>query len=89
MVNDRKVLLLFIDDFQNPAKGKEAGLSLINNGADFLIHVADLSGHGVIQAAHDKGIYALGVIADQNQLSPDTVLSSFVLDIEKAYDEAN
>jgi basic membrane protein A len=83
-----KITCVFIDDFQNPAKGKEAGLSLISTGADFLIHVADLSGQGVIQAAHEKGVYALGVVADQNKLSPDTVLSSFVLDIEKAFDES-
>ena len=83
-----KITCVFIDDFQNPAKGKEAGLSLISTGADFLIHVADLSGQGVIQAAHDKGVYALGVVADQNKLAPDTVLSSFVLDIEKAFDES-
>lgn len=83
-----KITCVFIDDFQNPAKGKEAGLSLINNGADFLIHVADLSGQGVIQAAAEKGVYALGVVADQNKLAPNTVLSSFVLDIEKAFDEA-
>jgi basic membrane protein A len=83
-----KTTCVFIDDFQNPAKGKEAGLSLINNGADFLIHVADLSGQGVIQAADEKGVYALGVVADQNKLAPNTVLSSFVLDIEKAFDQA-
>jgi basic membrane protein A and related proteins len=89
MVNPNvKITCVFIDDFQNPAKGKEAGLSLINNGADFLTHVADLSGQGVIQAADEKGVYALGVVADQNKLGPDTVLSSFVLDIEKAFDEA-
>jgi basic membrane protein A len=83
-----KITCVFIDDFQNPAKGKEAGLSLVNNGADFLIHVADLSGQGVIEAAKEKGIYAFGVVADQNKLAPNTVLSSFVLDIEKAFDQA-
>jgi basic membrane protein A and related proteins len=89
MVNPNvKITCVFIDDFQNPAKGKEAGISLINNGADFLIHVADLSGQGVIQAAAEKGVFALGVVADQNKLGPNTVLSSFVLDIEKAFDGA-
>ncbi len=48
-----KITCVYIDTFQDPAKGKEAGLSLINNGADFLIHVADLSGYGVIQAADE------------------------------------
>ena len=78
----------YINDFDNPAKGKEAGLSLISNGADFLVHVADLSGQGVIQAAKEKGIFAFGVVADQNKLAPNTVLTSFVLDIEKAFDQS-
>jgi basic membrane protein A len=83
-----KITCVFIDDFQDPAKGKEAGLNLINNGADFLIHVADLSGQGVIHAAHEKGAYAFGVVADQNYVAPNTVLSSFVIDMEKALGEA-
>ena len=83
-----KITCVFIDDFQDPAKGKEAGLNLINNGADFLIHVADLSGQGVIQAAEEKGVYAFGVVADQNYVAPNTVLSSFVIDMEKALGEA-
>ena len=78
-----KITCVFIDDFQNPAKGKEAGLSLISTGADFLIHVADLSGQGVIQAAHDKGVYALGVVADQNKLAPDTVLTLLYLILKR------
>jgi basic membrane protein A and related proteins len=85
---DIKVIGQYIDTFTDPARGKEAGVSLINNGADFLFHVADLSGQGVIQAAKDKGIYALGVVADQHNLAPDTVLTSFVLDMEKAFDQA-
>ena len=36
-----KITCIFIGDFQSPFKGKEAGLSLINNGADFLFHAAE------------------------------------------------
>jgi ABC transporter substrate-binding protein PnrA-like len=46
-----------------------------------------ISGQGVIQAANEKGKYAFGVVADQNNLAPNTVLTSFVLDIEKAFDQ--
>ena len=41
----------YIGEFDNPAAGKEAGLAQINSGADSLFHVADTSGHGVIEAA--------------------------------------
>jgi len=83
-----KVLVSYLDDFDNPAKGKEVALSQINSGADFLLHVADTSGQGVIEAAKEKRIYAFGAVSDQNKLAPDTVLTSFVLDVDKAYDQA-
>jgi basic membrane protein A len=83
-----KVIATYLDDWDNPAKGKKAAISQINAGADFLLHVADTSGHGVIQAAKEAGIYAFGAVSDQNKLAPDTVLTSFVLDVEKAFDQA-
>src|SRR5919107_5735387 len=85
---DVKVLVTYLDDFDNPAKGKEAAISQINAGADFLLHVADTSGHGVIEAAKEKGIYAFGAVSDQHKLAPNTVLTSFVLDVDKAFDQA-
>ncbi|MGI0012065.1 MAG: BMP family lipoprotein [Nitrososphaera sp.] len=78
----------YLGEWDNPAKGKEAGLAQINAGADILFHVADTSGHGVIQAAKERGVYAFGAVGDQSELAPDTVLTSFVLDIDKAFDQA-
>jgi basic membrane protein A len=83
-----KVLTSYVGEWNNPAKGKEIALTQINAGADFLLHVADTSGHGVIGAAREKGVYAFGAVADQNKLAPNTVLTSFVLDLDKAYDQA-
>jgi basic membrane protein A and related proteins len=83
-----KVLSDYLHDFNNPAKGREAALAQIDAGADFLLHVADTSGHGVIEAAAEKGVYAFGAVADQNKLAPNTVLTSFVIDMDKAYDQA-
>lgn len=83
-----KVIGAHIGDWDSPAKGKEAGLAQISAGADFLLHVADTSGHGVIEAAKEKGVYAFGAVADQNGLASGTVLTSFVLDIDKAFDQA-
>ena len=81
------VLVTYLDDWDNATKGKKAAISQIYRRADFLLHVADTSGQGVIEAAKEKGIYAFGVISDQNKLSPDTVITSFVLDAEKAFDQ--
>jgi basic membrane protein A len=49
--------------------------------------VADTSGKGVIQAAKEKGIYAFGAVSDQHHIAPETVLTSFVLDVDKAFDQ--
>ncbi len=82
-----KVLITYLDDWDNSTKGKKAAISQIDSGADFLLQVADTSGQGVIEAAKERGIYAFGAISDQNKLAPDTVLTSFVLDAEKAFDQ--
>lgn len=81
-----KILVTYLGDWDNEAKGRSAALSQIEQGADFLLYVADTSGQGVIQAAKEKGVYAFGAVSDQNKLAPDTVVTSFVLDPVKAYD---
>jgi basic membrane protein A len=86
--NNIEVLDTYLNDWDSPEKGNEAAMSQINKGADLLLHVADTSGHGVIQAAKEKGVYAFGAVSDQNILAPNTVLSSFVLDVVKTFDQA-
>lgn len=81
------VLVTYLDDWDNSTKGKIAAISQIHKGADILLHVADTSGYGVIEAAKENKVYALGAISDQNKLAPDTVLTSFVLDDKKTFDQ--
>jgi len=83
-----EVIGTYLNDWDNPAKGKEAATSIIRQNVDVIFHVADSSGHGVIESAKENGVYALGAVQDQNSLAPDTVLSSFVLDVDKAYSQA-
>jgi basic membrane protein A len=83
-----QVVGTYLNDWDNPAKGKEAATSIIRQKADVIFHVADTSGQGVIQAAKENNVYALGAVQDQNSLAPNTVLSSFILDVDKAYDQA-
>jgi len=85
--NNITVLAAYLDDWDNPSKGKEAALSQINDGADFLLQVADTSGLGVIEAGKEKKIFVFGAISDQHKLAPNTVLTSFVLDVEKTFDQ--
>jgi len=86
---DVQVIGTYLNDWDNEPKGKEAASALIRiQNADIVFHVADTSGHGVIEAAKENHVYALGAVQDQNALGPDTVLTSFVLDTRKAYDQA-
>jgi len=85
---DVQIIGTYLNDWDNPSKGKEAATSIIRQGADIIFQVADSSGHGVIESARENGIYALGAVQDQNSLAPDNILSSFVLDVDKAYGQA-
>lgn len=80
------VLESYLGDWDSQAKGRLAANTQIAKGADFLLHVADKSGQGVILAAKEHGVYAFGAVSDQNKLAPETVVTSFVLDSTKAYD---
>ena len=82
-----KILVTYLNDWKNPSKGKEAALSQINNGVDILLHVADTSGLGVIEVAKERQIFVFGSVLDQNKLAPTTILTSFVFDVEKAFDQ--
>jgi carbamate kinase len=84
---DIKVKETYLGDWDSPEKGRQAALAQIFSDADFILHVADTSGKGVIQAAKEKGIYAFGAVSDQHYIAPETVLTSFVLDIDKAFDQ--
>lgn len=62
--------------FEDVAKAKEMARVFIEQGADIIMHQADQAGLGVIEAAKEKKIPAIGVIKDQSGLAPDTVLVS-------------
>lgn len=54
--------------FGDPAKGKEIALSLYDQGADIIFQIAAASGTGVIEAAAERGLYAIGVDSDQSSI---------------------
>jgi basic membrane protein A and related proteins len=66
------------DAFKDPAQGKALAIAEIAAGADVLYHAAGATGHGVFEAAHDAGRYAIGVDSDQHDEMPDTVVTSMV-----------
>jgi basic membrane lipoprotein Med (substrate-binding protein (PBP1-ABC) superfamily) len=72
------VSVRFIQAWFDPAAAQQAALALIDAGADLLF--AERA--GVIEAAKARGKLAFGNIADQNDLAPDTVISSAVWDMK-------
>jgi len=63
---DIKVIATYPGDYYDPAKGKEHGIVLINQGVEVMFAAAGPTGLGVIEAAVDAGKYIIGVDSDQS-----------------------
>ncbi len=74
---DVEVLYTFIGSWFDPPKAKEAALAQVEQGADVL----SAQGVGVIDAANEKDVYALGAMTDQNYMGPENVLTSVTWDL--------
>lgn len=82
-----KVLVTYIGNWEDVGAAKEAALAQVQQGADFLFHNADAAGLGVFQAAQQAKVYALGTNKNQNDVAPDVVIASAVIDIPRAFVE--
>ena len=65
---DVKVAVSFVGNWTDSAKGKEMSFSQVLLGADVLHGVAGGAGLGVIEAAAEKNLWAIGVDSDQTLL---------------------
>jgi hypothetical protein len=78
---------VFVGTFTDPDKGKQATLSLIEEGADVILPVAGLTGNGTFIAAKEKGVLAIGVDTDQCVSVPDAcdvILTSILKNMDVA-----
>lgn len=76
-----KVEVLYAQDFEDPAKGKENATTLYSMGADIVFQVAGKTGEGVFEAAKELGKYAIGVDSDQRYIDPDHILASMTKEV--------
>jgi basic membrane protein A len=81
------VVVSWIGSWTDAAKAKELALKDINDGAGFVVPVADTAGAGVQQAAEESGALTLGEYIDQSTDYPDSVVTSYVVDMQGAFDE--
>ena len=70
--------------FHDPVKGKSLALSQFDRGADIIFQAAGSTGNGVIDAAKERGLFAIGVDANQNYMAPGNVLTSMVKRVDVA-----
>jgi basic membrane protein A and related proteins len=80
----KEVFTAYTNDWDDIAKGKEAALNQIAQGADVIFPTMDNAVIGSLQAAKEKGIWAFGLYYDAIQDWPDTVLQSAIFDIKGA-----
>ncbi|NPV78156.1 MAG: BMP family protein [Anaerolineae bacterium] len=75
---DCEVMTTWVGAFDDVNKGKENALALIDKGADVLVHNADAAGLGVLAAAKEKNVLAIGNVGDQKDQAPDQVVTSMI-----------
>jgi basic membrane protein A len=75
---ETKVLVSFAGSFNDPLKGKELTLAQYQQGADIVMNVASNTGNGILEAAKESNLYAIGVDLDQDDIYPGNILTSML-----------
>ncbi|MCB1486477.1 MAG: BMP family protein [Bauldia sp.] len=75
-----EVTILYVKDMEDAAEAKEAALSLIAQGADFITGKLNAGETGLMQAAKEKNVYASGRGFDHTKIAPDLVLTNIIED---------
>ncbi|MEA2673711.1 MAG: basic rane protein [Chloroflexota bacterium] len=72
----------------DPAKARDAALAMYDAGVDVIFGTVGDSGNGVIQAAHERGRWAIGVTSDQYLLSDPSLRGAILTSMLKRADVA-
>jgi basic membrane protein A and related proteins len=80
---DCEVLVSYLGfDFSNPTLGLETALGLYDQGVDIIYQVAGRSGEGVLEAAAQRDLFAIGVDSNQDDIQPGHVIVSSLKKVE-------
>jgi basic membrane protein A len=71
-----KVLVGYSNDFTDPTKCSGIANSQFGQGSDVVFQVAGGCGNGALQAAGQKGVYSIGVDADQGFVDKSVIVSA-------------
>ena len=76
----------YLNNWDDPAAGREAALALMRVGVDMFHHNADAAALGIFQAVKENpGTWVFGANADQSRLAPRQVIGSAVIDLVRAF----
>lgn len=71
---DATVKVVWVNNWYDPATEKEAALSLIESGCDFIAHGQDSPAAN--QAAEEHGLYSIGYNSDMRKFAPKSFLTA-------------
>ena len=80
-----EIITSYIGNWDDVSAGKEQALAQISRGVDVIFQNADAAGLGIFQAAKERKIYAFGTNSNQNDVAPDIIVGSVVIDPPKAF----
>ena len=73
-----EILSKYANSFESPEKGKELTDEMISENVDIIFSAAGATGSGVIKEAKDRGKKVIGVDVDQNEIAPETIITSAI-----------
>jgi len=80
---DVEILITYTGTWVDPTAGYEAALAQINQGADVLFPVANLTSTGVYEAAEEQGVKAIGSEGDQCAVAPGSIVATATDNIDR------
>lgn len=84
---DGEVFTAWTNDWDDVAKGKEAALNLISQGADVIFPSMDNAVVGSLQGVKEKGAMGIGIYYDAIADWPDTIIQSAIFDMRSGLGE--
>jgi len=82
---DFQVVVSYIGNWEDLGAAKQAAIALIEQNCDILLPNADAASLGAFQAAREKRVMALGTNKNQNDIAPEVIVASGVIDIPTAF----
>lgn len=82
---DFQVIVSYIGNWEDVGAAKQAALALIEQGCDLIMPNADAASLGAFQATQEKQALAFGTNKNQNDIAPDVIVASGVIDLPAAF----